>query len=349
MDYARFNYIAQPGDKGVALMPGIGVYDKYSIEWGYRPFPNANSLEAEKKILDSLILKHAGDKMYRFGKQTMNPIDPSSQTEDLGDDAVKASAYGIANLKRIMPNIVTWTSEKGKDYDELDEIYGQVLAQWNRYLGHVTTNIGGVYENYKTYEQKGVVYEPVPQARQKIAMAFLIDQAFETPTWMIDENILRRVEPAGSIERIRSAQVNVLNNLLEPGRMARLIEAETMNGSKAYGLPEMMAQLRSGIWSELKNGKAIDTYRRSLQRGYIERLEYLLKNEPAPIPAAMKEFIGFTSVKVSQSDIRPMARGELKTLQRDLRAALPIAKDTISRYHIEDAIARIEDILNPKG
>ncbi|MEC8883549.1 MAG: zinc-dependent metalloprotease, partial [Bacteroidota bacterium] len=154
MDYARFNYVAQPGDGDVSMMPNIGVYDKYSIKWGYRPILDKEGME-EKPILDQWILEHAGDPLYRFGAQQWSVVDPSSQTEDLGDDAVKASNYGIENLKRIIPNLISWTSEDGKDYDDLETLYGQVLTQFNRYMGHVSNNIGGVYQYNKTYDQEG--------------------------------------------------------------------------------------------------------------------------------------------------------------------------------------------------
>ncbi|MEE3227104.1 MAG: zinc-dependent metalloprotease, partial [Bacteroidota bacterium] len=157
MDYARFNYVAQPGDGDVSMMPNIGVYDKYSIKWGYRPILDKEGME-EKPILDQWILEHAGDPLYRFGAQQWSVVDPSSQTEDLGDDAVKASNYGIENLKRIIPNLISWTSEDGKDYDDLETLYGQVLTQFNRYMGHVSNNIGGVYQYNKTYNQEGAVF-----------------------------------------------------------------------------------------------------------------------------------------------------------------------------------------------
>ncbi|MBT8284488.1 MAG: zinc-dependent metalloprotease, partial [Flavobacteriaceae bacterium] len=158
MDYARFNYVAQPEDGDVALMPNIGIYDKYAIKWGYKPILDV-SAEDEKSILDSWILEHAGDPMYRFGHQQVGDVvDPSSQTEDLGDNAILASEYGIKNLQRIVPNLVEWTQEDGKNYDDLETLYGQVLSQYNRYMGHVSNNIGGVYENHKTYDQEGAVY-----------------------------------------------------------------------------------------------------------------------------------------------------------------------------------------------
>ena len=146
MDYARFNYVAQPEDTGVALMPNIGVYDKYAIAWGYKPILDTPA-EAEKETLNSWILEHAGDPMYRFGHQQVGDVvDPSSQTEDLGDDAILASTYGIKNLKRIVPNLIEWTTESGEDYSDLSDMYGQLLSQFGRYMGHVANNIGGVYE-----------------------------------------------------------------------------------------------------------------------------------------------------------------------------------------------------------
>ena len=347
MDYARFNYVAQPGDEGVALMPNIGIYDKYSINWGYRPILNKSSKE-EKETLDSWILAHAGDPIYRFGRQQSGVIDPSSQTEDLGDDAIKASLYGIANLKRIVPNLIEWTAEDGKDYSDLQSLYGQVLGQYNRYMGHVSSNIGGVYEHYKTYDQDGAVYTHVDKSHQKNAMNFVQQELFKTPTWLIDSNIFNKVESAGSVERLRRAQVRALNNILDFGRMARVIENETLNGNNAYTLINMMRDLRRGVWSELPSGRKIDTYRRNLQRAYIERLDFLMKNEQSVVPARFRSFVRRTSVDVSQSDIRPVVRGELVNLRANIRGAIGRTPDRLSRYHLQDALERINDILDPK-
>ncbi|MFD2512395.1 zinc-dependent metalloprotease [Pontibacter locisalis] len=348
MDYARFNYVAQPEDKGVALMPGIGVYDKHAVKWGYTYFPEKNGHDNDQK-LTAWIRAHENDPMYRFGRQQGNPIDPSSQTEDLGDDAMLASTYGIANLKRLMPNLIEWTKEENKDYDDLQEMYSQVLGQWNRYMGHVTANIGGVYENYKTYDQKGDVYSYVPKEKQKRAVKFLNEQGFSTPTWMLDDNILRKIESAGTVERVRNAQVNILNNVLDAGRMARMIEAQATVGTGAYTLLEMMSDLRGGIWAEVNSGKNIDTYRRNLQRGYLERMAYLMTDQEKNSNATSRSSRGGTQIDVSQSDIRPVVRGELIALQSQIKAALPKAKDTMTKYHLQDALYRIDDILNPKS
>ncbi len=348
MDYARFNYVAQPGDEGVALMPNIGIYDKHAVNWGYRPILDAKTPDDEKKTLDKWILDHADDPMYRFGRQQFGATDPSSQTEDLGDDAVKASNYGIANLKIIVPSLIKWTAEDGKNYSDLQTMYGQVLGQYNRYMGHVTANIGGVYEYYKTYDQEGAVYTHVDKAYQKKAMNFVQNELFKTPRWLIDDNIFNKVESAGSVERLRRTQVRTLNNILDFARLARLIENETLNGNKAYTLINMMTDLRRGIFSEVSSGRKIDTYRRNLQRAYIERMEFLMKNEQTPIPARFRRFITRTNVDVSQSDIRPVVRGELVTLRSSLRSAIGRTSDRLSRYHLRDAVERINLILDPK-
>ena len=347
MDYARFNYIAQPEDKGVALMPNIGIYDKYAISWGYRPILDTNAKD-EKATLDAWILKHAGDPMYRFGhQQAGGVVDPSSQTEDLGDDAMKASMYGIKNLKRILPRLEEWTSEKGENYDELSTMYGQLLSQFNRYMGHVTANIGGVYEYYKTSDQKGAVYTHVTKAKQKEALQFVIAELFETPTWLLDENIFSKTEFSGAIERVRGLQARTLNNVLDAGRMARMIENETLNGaSKSYTLLAMMRDLRKGVWSEIYSGRSIDTYRRNLQRAHLDRLDYLL-NEAKNQKGANSGYFKQSGININQSDVKSIARGELKRLQRDTKAASRKG-NTITRYHLQDVVDRIDLILDPK-
>jgi len=342
MDYARFNYVAQPEDKGVALMPNIGVYDKYAISWGYRPILDKDAIE-EKETLDSWILAKAGDPAYRFGRQQGNVIDPSSQTEDLGDDAVKASMYGIKNLQRILPNLEKWTSEKGETYDDLATMYGQIATQFARYMGHVSSNVGGIYENYKTTDQEGAVYTHVDKKRQKESLQFVIDQLFVTPTWMLDKDLFSKVQSSGAIEDIRALQVRTLNGVLSTDRMARMIENETLNGSKAYTLVSMFSELRKGVWSELYTRKSIDTYRRNLQKAHIERLDYLLNKAPD-----QSGRYGAASVNVGQSDIKSFARGELNRLRRDVKSVASRTSDTTSRYHLEDVVARIDMALDPK-
>ncbi|WP_397447610.1 zinc-dependent metalloprotease [Polaribacter sp. R77954] len=342
MDYARFNYVAQPEDKGVALMPNIGPYDKYAINWGYRPILEKTANE-EKPILNQWILEKAGNPMYRFGRQQRGVIDPSSQTEDLGDDAVKASMYGIKNLKRILPNLEKWTTKDGETYDEMQTMFGQVVSQFNRYMGHVSSNVGGIYEYYKTADQEGAVYTHVSKSKQRESLKFVIDELFKTPTWMLNKDMFAKFQSSGIVESIRGLQVRTLNGVLSTSRMSRMIENETLNGANAYSLVTMFYDLRKGVWSELYNGKSIDTYRRNLQKAHIERLSYLLNEAPDE-----RGRFGRPSVTVSQSDIQSFARGELNRLKRDVKSAASRASNTTSRYHLQDVVARIDMALDPK-
>jgi hypothetical protein len=348
MDYARFNYVAQPEDKGVSYMPSIGEYDMFAIKWGYSYFANAKTSDDEKPTLNKWIIEKADNPVYFYGRQTSNPIDPRAQSEDLGDDAVKASTYGVANLKRLLPNLVKWTAEDGKNYEDLDELYGQVLIQWNRYNGHVRASIGGVYETFKSYEQKGPVFTPVPKKIQQTAMAYLQKETFATPTWMLDQDILKRIEHAGALDRIRNYQSGNVNQLLEPSRLARLLEAEAVLGKQTYTCLDLFNDLRTGLWTELASGKTIDPYRRNLQRAHIERLEFLMKEEPEVPSANARAFSGYTPIDLSQSDIRPLVRAELKKLRAQISSALVRTSDPLSKYHLDDCLERIKNILDPK-
>lgn len=345
MDYARFNYVAQPEDGDVRLMPMVGVYDKWSIKWGYSYLENETAAE-DAATLNQWVVEKDGDWLYRYGMQRGNPFDPSAQTEDLGDDAMKASAYGIANLKRILPQIENWVAEDGKNYDDAKELYGQVMTQFGRYMRHVRTNIGGVYEEPKSMEQEGVVYTHIPKEKQQRAVMFLHQELFETPHWMIREEQAAKFQHAGLVNQVRDMQVSTLREVFDFSRLQRMIENEAMNGSSAYSVLELFDDLRTGVFSELKSGKAIDVYRRNLQRAYIERLEYLMTAEQPNVSSSMADFIGITSVDVSQSDIRAIARGELKRLKSMAQSAK--GADTMSKYHLEDLVARIDVILDGK-
>lgn len=345
MDYARFNYVAQPEDGDVRLMPMVGVYDKWSIKWGYAHLDNETAAE-DAAELNKWVVEKNGDWMYRYGMQRSNPFDPSAQTEDLGDDAMKASAYGIENLKRILPQIETWIEEDGKNYDDAKELYGQVMTQFGRYMRHVRTNIGGVYEEPKSMEQEGAVYTHIPEEKQRRAVMFLHNQLFETPDWMIREEQAAKFQHAGLVNQVRSLQASTLNQIYDFSRLQRMIENEAMNGNSAYTVLELFDDMRNGIFSELQSGQKIDVYRRNLQRAYIERLEYLMTAEQPRFSTQFADFIGVTNVDVSQSDIRAVARGELKRIKSMAQSAK--GGDTMSQYHLEDLVARVDMIFEGK-
>jgi hypothetical protein len=346
MDYARFNYVAQPEDGDVRLMPMVGIYDKWSIKWGYANLPDAETAQAESATLNEWIVEKNGDWMYRYGMQRGDPFDPSAQTEDLGDDAMKASTYGIANLKRILPNVEKWTAEDGKSYDDLKELYGQVIGQYSRYMRHVRTNIGGVYEEPKTYEQEGAVYTHIPKEKQRRAVIFLNQELFNTPMWMIDEKQTAKFQHAGLVDQVRAVQVGTLSEIFDFSRLARMIENEALNSSSAYSMIELCTDMRNGVFAELNSGATIDVYRRNLQRAYIERLQYLMEKEQPNYPAAFADYAGITKVDVSQSDIRAIARAELKKIKGMAASAKP--SDSMSQYHLDDLVSRIDEVLEGK-
>ncbi|MEZ5041504.1 MAG: zinc-dependent metalloprotease [Saprospiraceae bacterium] len=343
MDYARYNYVAQPGDEGIRFVRQIGPYDHYAINWGYRLVPNATTTESELATLDQWIREKVDDPRFQFGSGSGGE-DPDSQTECVGDDAVKASSYGLANLKLVAPKLIDWTTKDTKDYADLEELYGELIDVWSRYIGHVVTNIGGVYQNTKKADQAGVVYTPVPAEKQKAAMQFLNEHVFATPDWLLDEEILRRIESNGALERIRSLQTRYLRSVLSTRRLQRMMEATAFAGNRSYQPMEMCASLRRGIWTEIYTNAPIDVYRRNLQRAYLDQLEELL-NPPKPSGGASGFSFGPPTTPLSQSDIWPMIKAELKVLDKDLKKALPKANDSMTKYHLEDARDRIAEML----
>ncbi len=346
MDYARYNYIAQPGDTNIRFIRQMGPYDHYATNWGYRWLPEAQSPLQEKATLNKWIQEKADDPRFKFGRQSSS-FDPQSQTEAIGNDPVKASTYGIKNLRFVAQNLPEWTSSKTNDYQDLEELYGELLGVYSRYVGHVVTNIGGVFENLKMPSQSGVVYTYLDAASQKESMRWLQNNLFETPTWLIDPAILQNIDHAGYAEKLRRTQSRYLNRLLSFDRLGRLIDAETTQ-TDYYPALEMLQDLRSGIWAEASRGVSVDIYRRNLQRSFIDRMTYLMTEEGPSSRSGRPGFEGALRYDVSVSDVRPLVRGELKKLKTRLRSARNSTINTITKYHYEDAIARIDALLDPK-
>ncbi len=323
MDYARFNYVAQPEDGDVGLMPNIGPYDTWSIVYGYKMVEEKDKDE-EKSVLNQWVKDRANDPVYRYGRQRGLPLDPTAQTEDLGDDSMLASEYGIKNLKRIVPNIGKWSYEEGEDFDETEDLYNQVINQFRRYLGHVIANVGGVVEISKTHDQDDAVYNHVSRSKQKRAMQFLDRHLFTTPSWLLNEDLARKFEAEGLVDRIGSLQSRSLNILFNTDRLNRMSENEALNGNAAYTVYELFDDTRKAIF----NGGDLDLYKRNLQRIYVEKLKDIKEMEDRDVMI---------------SDIQAAATATLQTISKSIKTKKKFSN--IEQMHKTDLKMRIENIL----
>ncbi|MCX8481226.1 MAG: zinc-dependent metalloprotease [Sediminibacterium sp.] len=349
MDYARFNYVAQPEDKiaQIGLFPRIGDYDKWAIQWGYS-YTGHKSEEDDKKMMNSKVIEALkNNPRVWFGGEGYNN-DPRAQTEDLSDNNVKASEYGIKNLQFIIKNIPEWTKEEADKYENLSDIYLQLVIQFQRYMGHVTKNIGGIYETFKSVEQAGNVYEATPKSIQKNAVTFLNKQLFETPNWIFDKNILNKITTPNNFERIQSIQNNILNSLLDQNRMYRLVACNNRFGNDTYKLTEMLDDVRNGIFKELTEHQTISSFRRNIQKVFVEKLIDIL-NPSTNITISLPSFFAQVSVNVKNTDVPSEVRGQLELVTQSIDAALPLISDRSSKNHLKDLKQRIKNGLKPKG
>jgi hypothetical protein len=347
MDYARFNYVAQPEDNITApgIYPRIGDYDKWAIEWGYKMIPDAKTAEEEVPTLDKWIEAKASDKRFYYGRQGQ-PDDPRDQSECIGDNAMKASAYGIKNLQRILPNLSAWTKEPNEDFAGLNQMYNEVVTQYRRYIGHVCYNFGGIYETLKKNNQEGNVYEFVSKETQKEAMDFINKQVFTTPTWLINKEIAAKTGISFTTT-ILNAQEGALGRMLSTYTMGKMINAEAANGNAAYTVNDLLTDLKQSVFTELSAKKPIDIYRRNLQKSYVERLNTLIN--PAPTSGISFSFGTSTAtVDTKKSDLLSYLKGHVRELKVLCDAAAIGTADKASKYHLQDLSDRLKKILDPK-
>ncbi len=346
MDYARFNYVAQPEDNisRAGLFPRIGDYDKWAIEWGYGY--GADNEEDDKKQRNKLYNERLAKNprvwfgTYEYG----NLSDARTQSEDLGDNSMKASDYGVKNLKRIMAKLPEWTKEEGDRYQNLQQMYGQVVSQFNRYLGHVARNIGGYYETPKSVEQTGDVYEVTPKAIQKEAVAFVNNHLFTTPEWMLNYNILNKINNPVS-DQLSTIQDNVLGSVLSSSRLTKMA-VHANRFPNAYTIDELLTDMEKNILSEWTAKKSIDGHRRNLQKSYVERMIALLGTAAASPGAG-----GFTisvGVDSKKTDVSSVVRGHLNAMKNASQSAAAAATENMTKYHLQDITERIKRALEPK-
>lgn len=354
MDYARQNYVAQPGD-GLApkdFIRRLGPWDDFVIEWGYRVHPQAATPEAERPALNRMLVEQKGPMPYRYVPQPFAGIDPRSQTEDLGDDPIRASTYALANMKRVLPNLVAWTTAPGKDYEDLAELYGEATRMYSLYTGHVAAMIGGVMIDAKTAEQGADVYRPVPKARQQAALRWLADNALRTQEWLAPEEITSRIGPTVGPSNAMAVQQNVLANLLSTPRLSRMVDGQVAGGDPAWGAAEYLEALRGAVFAGPP-----DATERALHRVHVERLAALVEPPAPPAaapPGAPPQPPGpqlpplLQPVNVQRTDLPALARLQLRAIRAEARSKAAAAGG-VQRAHWLDIAERAERVLEPKS
>jgi hypothetical protein len=334
MDYSRFNYVAQPED-GIAvedLVPKIGPYDKWATMWGYKPIPEATTPDAEKATLNAWAREQEQKPYLRFTTSNSLGADPGEQTEAVGDaDPTRATELGLKNLERVAGMLVAATDRPGEPYDDLSEVYGRVVTQWRIELGHVANVVGGVDSKELYVGQQGPRFVPLPKARQAAAVDFLLTHAFETPSYLVNTDLLRRIEPTGVVSRIRTAQNSLMNALLQTSRLNRLVEQAAIDPN-GYTPLQFLTDLRRGIWKELARPAApIGLYRRNVQRVFLDTIDDRINGSQAP-----------------SDEVRALLRGELRVVDQQVAAALPRVTDTATRRHLQDVRETISAVLDPR-
>jgi hypothetical protein len=356
MDYSRFNYVAQPED-GIAaedLIPRIGPYDVWATKWGYSPIARAATSQDEKPTLDKWAREQDSTPWYRFSTANSNGADPGEETEAVGDaDPVKSTGMGMKNLQRVSKLLMPATAWKeGETYEDLSELYGRMLSQWQLEMNHVAGVIGGFNSQEKVVGQEGRIFTLIPKIKQEEAVKFLVDNALTTPLWMVDPEILRRIEPTGVLQRIANAQRSVLNTLLNDQRFARLIEEQAVDGTAAYTAAEFLSTVRKGVWKELDSQQVkIDAYRRNLQNAYLNLIDTKLNGQRTAAPAfggGGGGGRGGRGPAPVSDDEKPFYRAELHALSTSINAAIAKATDHDTKAHLEGAKDQIAKILDPK-
>jgi len=348
----RFNYAAQPGDS-VPPERRIGLWDKFAVLWGYRPVIGDEA--AERDSLNKWIVERADKPWFRFASAQFGmdeEWDPYRMTEGISDDPVEAAVLGMRNLRVATDSLMAWVLEPGEDHYELEANYLQNLTQWNRYAEHAAAAVGGSWTHHKRVGEPGPVYTPIEPEYQRKAMRFIDEHVLRTPTWALNATLLRRLEHAGAVERIRAYQELAVQRLLNAARLSRMIEHEAFLGDATYRPAQMLDDARGIVWRELGQGAPIDTYRRNLQRAYLQQAHHLLHEADTAHwspPSSGNLRVNSENdpplngpLHVAQSDVRPLVRDQLVRLKAEIETALR-GRDVerMTRIHLEDALVRI--------
>jgi len=325
MDYSRFNYVAQPGDH-VRMIGKVGPYDRFAIEWGYKPVPYATSPDQEIPILDTIASRQVTNPYLRFGNY-LYPQDPTTQSEDIGSDAVDAGRLGMQNIRRIAKLLIPATSGYGDDYSFLRSTYGELLGQRQTELFHVVSNVGGVIETNWHIGHGGAVFKPVDADKQRRAVKFLVDEGFRLQPELVDSSLMGRIAPDGYVSRVNTGGNLLLTVLFGDARIRRMFDAEAQLGKQAYTVDQMLADVTAGVWSELDSSSPkIDIFRRDTQRQFLNVMDGKVNGS-------------------ATNDLHILAADRLRLLAKKIDKALPKTTDRVTVLHLKDARSQIEKIL----
>lgn len=341
MDYCRFNYVAQPGDNVTNVFPRINDYDKWAIKWGYAPLYGYSEKEKES-ILDQWVVETFKDPRLRYTHEGIEGIDPRNQTEDLGDNSMKASEYGIANLKVIMAGLREWSTNSQPNFSLMDRRYNAVIAQFGRYMGHVVTNIGGVYYEHNTPSMEGASYTGVPAAIQREAIKFLAKNLFTAPVWLADDSILNDIPRLTAVDVVLGVQSKVVSALLNPKRIGRIIAYSDQTG---FTINEFIDSFVKSIYSEVYNAGEADQYRRNLQRYFLNSLLDLIKNDKEVISPSSSVYGAFSNI-LGFTDFIPAAKSSLRDLGKKLDRQARASKDPVTVAHYKEMSASITKAID---
>lgn len=331
MEYARTNYVAQPGDEADFLSK-IGPYDNFAVEWGYREFKRTKNYEKDKKHLDKIAERQLSDPLVRFSGGREDGLtgraDPTSQTEDLGNDVLEATRLGLLNLERVMSYIVEGVSEAGEDYRLLEEIYGFVVGQLRTEMAHVANYVGGVKVNRLLHGQGEKLFDPLPAEKQKAAVAFLLKNVFETPDWLVRDDVVSRIGVHNTQNRILTIQEYLLRLLINEERAERMTDIEAA-GIVNYTVSDLLDQLTAGLFAELgEESVKIAVFRRNVQRAFVKKM--------------IEQFDG---KKDPNNDLQAIARLTAHDLK--VRLSETVAADKTTKAHLFD-LSRLIEIAENK-
>lgn len=276
MDYARNNFVAQPGDfeKGVKLTPPIlGVYDIHAINWGYRLISGVKTPEEEKPTLAKWIDAKKDDPMYEFGaQQFFGLIDPTDQTEDLGNDHIKSSDLSISNLKIVMANLEKWTLDKGENYDNVTLAYQEVIKQYTRHVRHVAPYIGGV--EFKEIRQgdgsADAAKTHIDKATQKKALLWLMNQMRTYNAWLSPADLMLKL--GVDLDANSKLQASIVNGLFNTSALFRIYEGEQVNSIKNYTLNGYINDVVAEVFKATYQNKALNADEINIQTAAIKQM-----------------------------------------------------------------------------